>query len=198
MLVTVKAPPVTGFTATSGQGIISLSWTPAACGNLLGYNIYRNTSGAGGQCDTNSANYSLYFFLSVPNSTGFTDYNPSQQCCYMVVPVYSNGCGYFEGAPTYTSSGTVAGVNDVIEGAGIRVYPNPSAGVINITIDEALTGKNTMFVLYNDLGERVRTIVLDKPSNTVDVSEQAAGMYWYCIEGQEMARPGKIMIVPGQ
>jgi hypothetical protein len=71
------------------------------------------------------------------------------------------------------------GVNQISDDKDVSVYPNPSHGVFTFSIP---TSNTTYKVnIYNILGQEVNTARINSVSNTINVSNQAKGIYVYKI-----------------
>ncbi|HNW89011.1 MAG TPA: T9SS type A sorting domain-containing protein [Bacteroidales bacterium] len=63
------------------------------------------------------------------------------------------------------------------------IYPNPFTTSLNIELNEApLPDKNTVFIIYNLLGEQMVNIPLKNKSAAVEADDIPAGVYYYKIE----------------
>ncbi|MBC7411646.1 MAG: serine hydrolase [Bacteroidia bacterium] len=63
-------------------------------------------------------------------------------------------------------------INTISEAQTIRVYPNPSAGIVMI-----YSAINETAVIYNYIGEKVMQLQLIKGENTLDVAHLTNGIY---------------------
>lgn len=64
----------------------------------------------------------------------------------------------------------------------ITVYPNPSNSVLNINFNQLSPSQVSIFEIN---GRNLKTIKLDSPNNTLDISELAKGMYILQIQTKE-------------
>ncbi|MEC8458816.1 MAG: T9SS type A sorting domain-containing protein [Bacteroidota bacterium] len=64
-----------------------------------------------------------------------------------------------------------------------QVYPNPTRNLLNIEVQ-----KEVEFTLYSTLGEKVKSIRLNKGKNAISVSNMANGIYLYSIDESSFKR----------
>jgi len=62
----------------------------------------------------------------------------------------------------------------------IQVFPNPVSGILNISIDNYMTGD--IFRVYDLSGRLSKSVVLDKANYTLNISELSEGAYIYAVE----------------
>jgi photosystem II stability/assembly factor-like uncharacterized protein len=105
----------------------------------------------------------------------------------------SYGRGAWE-TPVYSTS---TGINPVsTESDGLRVYPNPSNGNINLNIDIPTAGDYTLSV-YNVMGQKVysNTIALSGHySTSLNLSEYGSGCYMITLNGQGQLLEKKVIL----
>jgi hypothetical protein len=79
-------------------------------------------------------------------------------------------------------TGTIVGINNNLNPAEVVIFPNPSAGVFNVSLGATLVGKTTVRVT-DALG---RLVLTQEHSNvggfTVDLSNTPKGVYLCRIE----------------
>ena len=84
-----------------------------------------------------------------------------------------------------------SGVQNVIAGSDVNVYPNPVSGMLNIEGDNA----GSTFHLFSVNGQLVATKALSGKDN-VDVSALAEGLYFYTItDGGNTVKRGKVSVM---
>ena len=76
----------------------------------------------------------------------------------------------------------------------IWVYPNPANNSITIEY-QAINGQNNQFLLFNTLGQAVRSVTLPQGQASVQLplGDLSEGVYWYSIPGLQNAS-GKLVI----
>ncbi len=85
------------------------------------------------------------------------------------------------------------GVEEVVASPQIKVYPNPTNGIVTV---ETAQAKGSVEV-YNLLGQQVLREVLSGFSTTLNLSRNAAGVYYYrwVVEGKAV-QSGKLVLAP--
>ena len=94
--------------------------------------------------------------------------------------LYRNGCVDIVGGVSENSSENM-----------LKITPNPSSGIITVTltVDESGT-----FIVYNNLGQQVIKQQLNRHQTNFDLSNQEAGIYFYkFIAGDKRVTTGKII-----
>jgi len=74
---------------------------------------------------------------------------------------------------------TSTGNNKISESDKIKVYPNPTSGLIEVLVNESFEN-NYKIEVYNNLGVVIQTTVKQKGVVTaqIDLSGYPAGIYW--------------------
>jgi type IX secretion system substrate protein len=124
----------------------------------------------------------------IPGATSQT-YSPQNQGIYSVVVTGSNGCSNESEPFIFT------GIGDLDNDFGISVYPNPSDGILNVSVNEA--GEYTISV-YNLLGEVLyaENIAIDQDGgHRIDVSDLSQGYYILKIIEDDKSKPNIFPIV---
>ena len=83
--------------------------------------------------------------------------------------------GFYKDLWEYSPSSTV-GILENNNGVQISISPNPSTGSFNILISEPT--KNGTIEVYNNIGELVLSKTVTSQQNTIDLSNQANGLYF--------------------
>lgn len=81
--------------------------------------------------------------------------------------------------------------------AVLRVYPNPATNGITVEYAGGRNAERQTFLLFNSLGQPVKTVVLPAEQNTTRVllHDLPAGLYWYQVNGGQIAvRTSKIVV----
>lgn len=90
---------------------------------------------------------------------------------------------------------TVSNCNGVKElvANGINIYPNPTNGILNITISSELAG-NTSIEVYDAIGKLAIKEILSGDTNTINLSKLENGMYVFkVINNNKTIRIGKVV-----
>ncbi|MEI6487903.1 MAG: GEVED domain-containing protein [Bacteroidota bacterium] len=149
VLVNVNPLPTVTYTETT---ILScVYWAPFALapGNPTG-GIYSGTGVTGNNFDP--------FVAGAGSST--------------VTYSYTDGNGCVGNASSTLTVDVCTGVNSLVSSSTIAVYPNPSNGVFNITINQS-----TQVTIYNSLGELVLNQEMNASTTEIDMSRFSNGIY---------------------
>jgi hypothetical protein len=79
----------------------------------------------------------------------------------------------------------------------IQVYPNPSTGIINISWSEDLKNQQIDFLLFNMLGQAVKSTVIStvNENSLINIEELSNGIYFYFVKQQNNTlSSGKIIL----
>jgi hypothetical protein len=113
---------------------------------------------------------------------------------YTVILVATNACGSFTFSETITITGI--GYEDLSIGGTIKVYPNPSAGLFNISVDTDLD--ELQVDIFDLSGKQVYSsrdeYVPSGFTRQVDLQELADGMYSIRINTGTVLKTGKLII----
>lgn len=95
---------------------------------------------------------------------------------YTVVVTDSNGC-------TGTDSATItftdcSGLDELGNSISVSLYPNPSAGLLNVTIDAQTDVSNATMTVVNLFGQMVRELDATGTSTQIDLNDLANGTYF--------------------
>jgi hypothetical protein len=103
---------------------------------------------------------------------------PTASGSYTLIATNSKGC---EGRATVNFGvDECTGINVISGFTGLKVYPNPSSGLLNIESDNSLI---KAFVLTDVTGRVIVKSELQSGKTTVDVSNLANGVYYMKLEG---------------
>jgi hypothetical protein len=88
---------------------------------------------------------------------------------------------------TITTSDQITGLES--EWRGVRVYPNPSNGLVTIDVPPALA--DARWTVKNSLGQ---TLSVPSPrENTLDLSQQPPGLYFVVMSSGDQSRAFKVL-----
>ena len=86
---------------------------------------------------------------------------------------------------------TCTGINELVANRVI-IYPNPTNGIINITLSSELT-KNSTLEIYDAIGKLIVTEVLSNELNTLNISNLSNGIYSFRVmNNNTMVKFGKL------
>lgn len=106
--------------------------------------------------------------IVIPGATGQV-YVVDGPGTYYVQITDANGC-------KSTSTGVViTGLNDLEVNSGFYVYPNPTEGILNITVSPDWVGK--ILEIYNALGQIIWSEQIHRETMTVHLGAMAPGVY---------------------
>jgi hypothetical protein len=87
---------------------------------------------------------------------------------------------------------TCTGINEQVA-YNVNVYPNPTTGVLNITLSSELT-KNSTLEIYDAIGKLIVTEVLSNELNTFNMSNLSNGIYTFkVLNNANMVKLGKLI-----
>lgn len=96
---------------------------------------------------------------------------------------------------------TVTGIEQITLPSDIKIYPNPSNGIFNLSIShsELVSESHLTLSLYNAFGEKIfnETLKQVQGDNTINLSTQPSGLYLYRVisETGKVLKTDKLMIV---
>jgi hypothetical protein len=158
---------------TINQGVgntWNLIWSHYEGINFGSYNIYRGTD---------PTNISLLTTIQ-SNLNSYTDLTPPAGAVYYQIEVVNpNSCdptkilGYDVSKSNIVNTQNVG--TDLNSFNNIRVYPNPSTGVINIEVDPMLIGQT--YELKDNMGRLVVQGFIYNPTEEINIKDLSTGVY---------------------
>lgn len=117
-----------------------------------------------------------YITYSVNTATSYIWYKQGGQVPLLRL-VYTGASNlYFVfGSRAY---GTISGINEINSTVDISIYPNPSNGQFQFTIDSLQVAKNYKLEIYNMQGERIYQSAITNTKFDFDLSNQTNGIYF--------------------
>jgi len=191
---TISGSLMLEFIKTDSLGVVqwSYGYTPATPSSIQGFFVEMANDGGyllGGQATGFGAGNKDAYVVK-------TDANGNAGCATAPAGAIATGAPYIKATPTTVVSkgattlsysllykkGTIinqlcstSGVNEVKNSsAEIRIYPNPSTGIIKIESEKELG----IITVYNLLGEVSYSVKTNATSHQIDISNQAAGVYY--------------------
>ena len=174
----------------SASNSVNLSWTAYSGSGYTSYSLYRSVNGgAFGVIATLPASQ-----LSFNDVTANTTINNYAYFVSIVLPSCS-----FESNNTVRSN-----VKEVTEGSvGIAeneelnsfdIFPNPTTGILNLSISEINEVRKRKFEIINTMGQIIMEIELESTQKhaVIDLANQANGLY--LIRDKESARVKQLII----
>jgi uncharacterized repeat protein (TIGR03803 family) len=175
---------------------------PSGALTLVGGVLYGMTSADGGT--GNNGN----IFKINPDGTGFTTlmgFNGGSKgitpwgsllsvgtCLYGMTS--GGGTGMY--GTVFSYCGISAGINDLTAiNEQINIYPNPTKGIINLTISQFDNLKMNNIEVYNLMGACVHRQIVTSSSCQMDISDLAEGVYNIIVQNSEQRINKKLVIV---
>lgn len=92
-----------------------------------------------------------------------------------------------------TIDNCTSGLNSVADEASIKVYPNPTNGLLDVTIDNSL--QDGKVEIYNTVGDilQIRSISNDENRMQLDLSGYPVGIYFIKVTSDNQCFSGKII-----
>lgn len=167
---------------------------------------------------------SLYYELIPPTSSGsslpsastsFTIDNflgtvtwdaPTTACNYVFdikISEYRNMSGfyYYVGSSmqeVWSEVFLYSSISENNQTTPVNIFPNPSNGLINITIEDAMQNQEYQIAISNSLGQIVKTINIYNNSAIINEDELSEGIYFYSLLNKtEVVNKGKFVILGG-
>ena len=78
--------------------------------------------------------------------------------------------------------------------AGFKISPNPTAGILNVELTEALLNDSTQLELFRVTGEKVGTFKMDGTTTTLQLEGFASGVYLLQLVNEEVHLVHRIVI----
>ena len=176
------------LTINQGMGTIwNLIWEPYEGFAVNTYNIYRGTA----------PNNLVLIGSTSGSSTQYTDNTaPSGYVYYQIQVVNPNSCNP---SKSYSVSTSNIATNDPLVGIcaissleNIKIYPNPSNGLVNIAFAESTKG-NQLDVI-NSFGQVILTKQINTSTTTLDLTNKAKGMYFIKVQSGNGVAVRKVII----
>lgn len=169
---------VTGATAgCSGTATVSVDVTPnPTVTATASQTLLCDDGSTGSSILTASTNASSYLW-SDGAMTMTTSVTPTTTTVYTVT-VTEMGCSA-EAIVTVNVS-NCTGVKEAFMGNGISLYPNPTNGIVNISISSELSGTTSVEV-YDAIGKLVISEKLNKDITTINTTKLEDGIYLFKI-----------------
>ncbi len=98
----------------------------------------------------------------------------------------ANGCS------AVTTAAAVTKIDQSIINGLITVFPNPSSGVINISINDV---NATVYSIYNAIGDKVMTGSLNSTTKAIELNDLRNGVYFIDIQSDKGTIQKKITLV---
>ena len=98
---------------------------------------------------------------------------------------YPNGTGAFRRLlPTFNAPNVLTSTHDLLDGALLSVYPNPTNGFLNIESQKGLLSNLTVFNAVGQIVKVEKTI--NSPQLTVDLRDLPEGVYFLRVDNYSL------------
>ncbi len=155
----------TTYWKEGNNGINSAGFNAIAAGNRHNYNFMFGNLGVSTGFWTSSKDQTNYIFRGLQYNYSQIARHSGTNDVESMVTSYSVRC---------VKNKSTASVNTLDE-SNIRLYPNPSTGIVNLIN----LPNNTEIVLYNSLGEALQTLTNQIDSSfKIDISDLPPGVYY--------------------
>ncbi|MCM1296914.1 MAG: T9SS type A sorting domain-containing protein [Muribaculaceae bacterium] len=64
----------------------------------------------------------------------------------------------------------------------IKIYPNPTKGILKVEVSDCTEADNVTLTIYNSSGANLKTITVQEPTTTIDITDYAQGIYFMRIQ----------------
>jgi hypothetical protein len=152
------------FTATAGDGSVSLDWDDNAEVSLAGYNLYRAFFSGSSyiKIHTTPLTSSNYTDTTVNNGTTY----------YYIVKATDNAGNESESSIEVSATPTVNTLISTIEDIGANIYPNPVDDLLHIRVENGVSAS-----VFDFSGRLVKFISLTGQETALPVSDMSSGEY---------------------
>lgn len=145
--------------------------------------------------------------FTIDNISGILTWDSPPWICEYVfaIRVYEwrniSGTSYLIGESMQEVHSTVkpfVSISENTQSIHLNIYPNPSNGLINFTIENASQNQEYQIVINNSLGQIVKTLTLNNNSAVINEGELSAGLYFYSLFNKtEVLNKEKFVILGG-
>lgn len=88
------------------------------------------------------------------------------------------------------------GISENTQSTSVNIYPNPSNGLINLSIESELQNQEYQLAISNSLGQIIKTLTFNNNSAVINENELSAGIYFYSLLNKtEVVNKGKFVIM---
>lgn len=171
--------PATNLTAESKNNLVNLSWTPAA-GNIDGYAVYKVEPNTNTYTRLNSE---IIKGTSFVDSTNYFPGNYTYAVKTIKLENTPSGSYYNTGGASFAKvlhTNSVANIPNTL--TNLALYPNPSAGVFEVSFTNSLFEK-CIVTVYNTAGKQVFQQVYNPASDMkINIQNQPIGVYLVSVQ----------------
>lgn len=145
--------------------------------------------------------------FTIDNFLGTVTWNtPTTACNYVFdfkISEYRNVSGFYyyighSMQEVWSEVFLYSGIPENTQTTSVNIFPNPSNGIINFTVENASQEQEYQLVISNSLGQIVKTISINNNSAIINEDELSAGIYFYSLLADaEVVNKGKFVILDG-
>jgi hypothetical protein len=162
---------ITGYTKSYGSG---------------NYDIYLVKTDANGNSGCNESTPAT--LVTTPATVVTLQTTSGDTGCVVTIPATLQGNG---GIETVVCLGTTAIDDQTAAQHSLFIFPNPSNGIFTIDMNVEVDA----IEIYNVLGEQVLAKAVHANQTQIDLSDQAAGVYFiHCVSGNKIIAREKVVI----
>jgi PKD repeat protein len=162
----ITVSPMITFSSSAAPQVLTFSGDTIYCSHAAAYQWYFNGSPIGGATDS--------FYVATMDGI------------YAVQITDGNGC-------TRLSNGFPVSVNEINGVGGIRIYPNPVED--QFTVYAAQFTALSRLEIYNTIGEKVYSCLLNSKQETINCKQFCSGIYFLLINAGESTSVKRIMLI---
>ncbi len=168
-----ELPAILNPTATTTSGSIDISWVAVAGATQYEFQYKESASSTWIYGGTIAGTATSKIFTGLLNNTSY-DFQIRTYCASGVISAWS-------ATGTYVTDISLVGLEDLSVLEYAIVYPNPTAGIINIKFDMKASNDDTEFKIIDVTGRVIREVEFMTQVGlnelTIDLSDLANGMY---------------------
>jgi photosystem II stability/assembly factor-like uncharacterized protein len=142
---------------------------------------------------TSGVSYQWYTNQGPINGANSSTFTPTETGTYFVRVTFSDGC---TSKASNVINVTISGVQD-LQSSGIRLYPNPSAGIVHIEFDESIHGHELSLDIFNMQGRELWNYKVNKNTGAnINLPGLASGLYLIMIKTGEEVYADRLFVIP--
>lgn len=143
--------------------------------------------------------------FTIDSSSGIVTWDSPPWICEYIfaIRIYEwrniSGTYYLIGETMQEVHSTVmafVGISENTQPTSVAIFPNPSNGLTNFTIESGLQDQEYQLIVSNSIGQNIKTIYFSNNSAIINENELSAGIYFYSLLTKtEVVNKGKFVIL---